>query len=68
MNNRVHEQPESNTPALPGEYTLLFNAITEAVDSLSALQAALIKAQSNAEDLCIKRSCRRRRRSRRRHN
>ena len=35
------------------EYTLLFNAITDAIVALEALTQALIAAQQKAEDLYI---------------
>ena len=37
------------------EYYLLFNAITDAINSLEALQQALMAAQIKAEDICISR-------------
>lgn len=37
------------------EYTMLFNAITDAIAALAALQAALVAAQQEAEDLYISR-------------
>ena len=38
------------------EYSVLFNAITDAIQALQNLQRALILAQQKAEDLFIERA------------
>ena len=38
------------------EYLLLFNAVTDAIKSLQDLQAKLIQAQQQAEELYLKRT------------
>ena len=38
---------------IPREYLLLFNAITDAEESLRRLQVSLMEAQRRAEDLFI---------------
>ncbi len=38
------------------EYTLLFNAVTDAIENLEALKETLIQAQRQAEEIVINRS------------
>ena len=38
------------------EYTLLFNAVTDAIEDLEALKETLIQAQTQAEEIVINRS------------
>ena len=38
------------------EYLLLFNAITDAIKALKDLQAELMMAQQNAEDIYLERT------------
>ena len=38
------------------EYTLLFNAVTDAIEDLEALKETLIQAQRQAEEIVINRS------------
>lgn len=35
------------------EYTALFNAVTDAIESLEAIKEALIQAQQKSEDIFI---------------
>ena len=38
------------------EYTLLFNAVTDAIEDLEALKETLIQAQRQAEEIVINKS------------